>query len=84
MAILDREREVIVLRIVYDGRAGAGKTTTVRALGERLGRRVTTPEASGERTLFFDWADYTGGLFEGLQLRCQIVRFEFGAVLVQM
>ncbi|HEY4243738.1 MAG TPA: hypothetical protein VGM88_28190 [Kofleriaceae bacterium] len=73
MAILDRDRDVIVLRIVYDGRAGAGKTTTVRALGERLGRGVTTPEASGERTLYFDWADYTGGLFEGYRLRCQIV-----------
>ena len=81
MAVLDRGRNVVVLRIVYDGPAGAGKTTSVRALGERLGRPCHTPEQAGERTLFFDWLDYTGGIFEGFQLRCQVVSVPGQAVL---
>ncbi|HET9621839.1 MAG TPA: ADP-ribosylation factor-like protein, partial [Kofleriaceae bacterium] len=73
MAVLDPERDVVVIRIVYDGPPLAGKTTSVRALASSLARSVETPlEASG-RTVFFDWMEYTGGLFEGHQIRCQIV-----------
>src|SRR5579864_6982644 len=73
MAVLDLERDVIVIRIVYDGPPLAGKTTSVRALAHSLARSVETPlEASG-RTVFFDWMEYTGGLFEGHQIRCQVV-----------
>jgi hypothetical protein len=32
-----------------------------------------TPAEIGGRTLYFDWLDYTGGLFEGHRIRCQIV-----------
>lgn len=81
MAVLDRERNVVVLRIVYDGPASAGKTTSVRTLASRLGRVAQTPETAGERTLYFDWLDYTGGLFEGYQLRCQIVSVPGQAML---
>ncbi len=81
MAVLDKERNVVVLRIVYDGPASAGKTTSVRALASRLGRSAETPEEAGQRTLFFDWMDYTGGLFEGHQLRCQIVSVPGQAML---
>jgi hypothetical protein len=81
MAVLDRERNVVVLRIVYDGPASAGKTTSVRTLASRLGREAHTPETAGERTLYFDWLDYTGGLFEGYQLRCQIVSVPGQAML---
>ena len=73
MAVLDLDRNAIVIRIVYDGPPHAGKTTSVRALGRSLGRSVTTPEESAGRTVFFDWMEYTGGLFEGHQIRCQIV-----------
>ena len=73
MAVLDIEHGVIVIRIVYDGPPEAGKTTSLRALSVSLGRPRITPEQAGDRTLFFDWVDYTGGLFEGHQIRCQIV-----------
>jgi hypothetical protein len=36
-------------------------------------RNVATPVESEGRTMFFDWMEYTGGLFEGHQIRCQIV-----------
>ena len=51
----------------------AGKSTSVGALGRGLGSQVFTPAEVGGRTLYFDWLDYTGGLFEGHRIRCQII-----------
>lgn len=73
MAVLDSERGVVVVRLVYDGPPLAGKTTSVRALGRSLVRHVETPQEIDGRTVFFDWMEYTAGLFEGHQIRCQIV-----------
>jgi signal recognition particle receptor subunit beta len=73
MAVLDPERNAIVLRIVYDGPPHAGKTTSVRSLARSLMRSVETPLESAGRTVYFDWMEYTGGSFEGHQIRCQIV-----------
>lgn len=73
MPIIDEERDVLVLRVVYDGPPFSGKTTTLRTLSQGLGVAIVTPEESNGRTLAFDWVDYTGGLFEGRQIRCQIV-----------
>jgi signal recognition particle receptor subunit beta len=73
MPIIDSKRGVLVVRIVYDGPPLSGKTTSLRALAAGLGVSVTTPEERDGRTLFFDWIDYIGGLFEGRQIRCQIV-----------
>jgi signal recognition particle receptor subunit beta len=73
MAVLDREKGCVVIRVVYDGAPMAGKTTSVAALGRGLGAAVFSPAEFEGRTLFFDWLDYTGGLFEGHRIRCQIV-----------
>jgi len=73
MATLDPRSDAVVIRIVYDGAPGAGKTTSVRALGRGLGSEVVTPAEVGGHTLYFDWLDYTGGLFEGRRIRCQII-----------
>src|SRR5262249_17503275 len=63
----------VVIRVVYDGAPLAGKSTSVRALGRGLGTAVTTPGEIKGRTLYFDWLDYTGGLFEGRRIRCQVI-----------
>ncbi len=63
----------IDLRIVVDGASTAGKTTTARSLGERLGRPVVTPEEAAGRTLLFDWMDHTGGRSDGRPIRTQVV-----------
>ncbi len=64
----------IDLRIVVDGASTAGKTTTARALGERLGRPVVTPEEEHDgRTLLFDWMDHEGGRSDGRTIRTQVV-----------
>ncbi len=73
MAIIDESRGVLVVRIVYDGPALSGKTTSLRALASGVSSNVECPEEHAGRTLFFDWVDYVGGLFEGRQIRCQIV-----------
>lgn len=73
MALIDPSRNVVVIRIVYDGPPMAGKTTSVQTLAQGLGGKVIVPEEVDGRTVFFDWLDYTGGLFEGRQIRCQII-----------
>ncbi len=73
MAVIDDTRGVLVVRIVYDGPALSGKTTSLKALARGVGREITTPQETAGRTLFFDWIDYVGGLFDGRQIRCQIV-----------
>jgi signal recognition particle receptor subunit beta len=73
MAVVDLKNHAVVIRIVYDGPPFAGKTTSVQALGRSLGRKVESPSEFDGRTLLFDWLEYTGGLFEGQRIRCQIV-----------
>src|SRR5262245_57021158 len=64
---------MVVVRVVYDGPALAGKTTSVRALARSLGRPVFSGEEAEGRTLHLDWMDYVGGRFEGYSIRCQVV-----------
>jgi hypothetical protein len=73
MAVLDPRSDTVVIRVVYDGAPMAGKSTSVSALGKGLGAQVYSPAEVGGRTLYFDWLDYTGGLFEGRRIRCQII-----------
>ena len=73
MAVIDPNDDCVVIRVVYDGAPMAGKTTSVATLGRGLGASVYSPADHGGRTLYFDWLDYTGGLFEGRRIRCQIV-----------
>jgi signal recognition particle receptor subunit beta len=73
MAVIDESRGVLVVRIVYDGPAMSGKTTSLRTLARGVSSRLECPDELGGRTLYFDWVDYVGGLFEGRQIRCQIV-----------
>ncbi len=73
MALLDPERRCIVIRVVYDGPALAGKTTNLKVLARSLGSEIFSGEEADGRTLFFDWVDYVGGSFDGMPIRCQIV-----------
>lgn len=81
MAFFDADGNAIVLRIVYDGLAHAGKTTSVRMLGEHLERPCVTPEEARGRTLYFDWLEYSGGTFDGHRVHCQVVTVPGQAVL---
>jgi signal recognition particle receptor subunit beta len=73
MAVIDPNDNCVVIRVVYDGAPMAGKTTSVATLGRGFGADVYSPADYNGRTLYFDWLDYTGGVFEGRRIRCQIV-----------
>ncbi len=73
MALLDPRHQQIVLRIVYDGPALAGKTTSLRALARALGSEIYSGGEAEGRTLFLDWVDYVGGLFQGMPIHCQLL-----------
>lgn len=73
MAFLDSERGELNVCIVFDGSPLSGKTTTVRSLAESLGGTVVSPEEMLGRTTYFDWLEYTGGLWNGHRIRCQLL-----------
>jgi signal recognition particle receptor subunit beta len=73
MASIDPSTSRVVIRLVYDGPAWAGKTTTLKSLAASLGSRLISGAEADGRTLEFDWVDYVGGLFQGLPIQCQIV-----------
>ena len=74
MPVLDPDANELILRVVYDGPPEAGKTTSLRALASSLDQPSITPEEDERgRTLWFDWMEYVGGMFEGRRIRCQIV-----------
>jgi signal recognition particle receptor subunit beta len=78
MAYLDEANKAVVLRIVYSGPPMAGKTATLTALsglllGTRASAALFSPDEAHGRTLYFDWLEYEGGLFQGRKIRCQVV-----------
>ncbi len=73
MPTIDESHGWLVVRIVYDGPAMSGKTTSLRSLAAGLASKIESPEEREGRTLYFDWVDYTGGLYEGRQIRCQVL-----------
>ena len=73
MPSIDKESGALVIRIVYDGPPFSGKTTSLRSLAQGLGVKVTTPQENEGRTLFFDWMEYSGGLFDGRRIKCQLL-----------
>lgn len=78
MAAYDPARAEIVLRVVYDGFAGSGKTTNLHALYDaftlRAADKVWVPaQTRSGRTLFFDWLELEGGFLGDWPLRCQVL-----------
>ena len=78
MATFDRDRREIVLRIIYDGVATAGKTANLRSLRALFGRRaqgeVYAPaETATGRAFYFDSLDLLVGHADEWPLRCQLL-----------
>lgn len=87
MAFFDRNARRIVVRVVYDGPAFAGKTTNLeqlRGFFSTLRRgELVSPETLAGRTVFFDWMHLDGGLVAGYALRCQLISVPGQTVLTQ-
>ncbi len=84
MATLEKNR--LVLRVAYAGAPLAGKTESIRMLlrllrGKDGDKHVFSPGEARGRTIFFDWADYEAGTFQGNPIRCQITSVPGQAVL---
>ena len=78
MATFDRERREIVLRIVYDGAATAGKTANLRSLHASFGHRAqgelfVPAETATGRTLYFDFLELFAGYVDDWPIRCQLL-----------
>jgi signal recognition particle receptor subunit beta len=77
VALFDPEQRRLIIRLVYDGPAFAGKTTNMTQLCNifPVERRTElyTPGALKGRTLFFDWLEVDGGLIGSYPVRCQLL-----------
>lgn len=67
----------VVIRIVFDGPAEAGKTSTIDALARMISlqRRgpIARPGTTERRTEYFDWLDFSGGFLAGQRVHCQLL-----------
>lgn len=77
MAVFDPIVRRLVVRVVYDGPAFAGKTTNVHRITELVPvskrTELYTPGALKGRTMFFDWLEIDGGKLGGMDVRVQIL-----------
>lgn len=81
MAVYDLRQRRLCVRVVYDGPAGAGKTTNVQQLAELFAPQASAAKPRWDhhhqdlfgRTLTFDWEQLNAGVAGGLPLQCQIV-----------
>jgi signal recognition particle receptor subunit beta len=87
MASFDRRFGHIVVRVVYDGPAGAGKTENLKQLvqtftSQRRGE-LSSPRQREESTPYFDWLYLNGGVVAGHALRAQLVTVPGRSVLTR-
>lgn len=87
MAVFDLREQRVCIRIVFDGAAGAGKTTNVRQLASLFAAQrateIYTPAEIEGRTLYFDWIHLHGGAVCGLPLLCQVISAPGQVVLTE-
>jgi signal recognition particle receptor subunit beta len=87
MAVYDETVERIVVHVVYDGPAFAGKTTNLERLcgfftEHRRSKLFTTGNAKS-RTVYLDWLQLEGGIIQGQKLRCQLITVPGQTVLAR-
>lgn len=77
MPIYDPVEQRMVIRVVYDGVAFAGKTTNLRQLcvlfAAHQHREVVTPGELRGRTMYFDWLPIHAGVAAGIPLLSQVL-----------
>ncbi|HEU5072852.1 MAG TPA: GTPase domain-containing protein, partial [Polyangiaceae bacterium] len=87
MAVYDEAAERIVVHVVYDGPAWAGKTTNLEQLcgffTEHRRSKLYTTGNSTRRTVYLDWLQLEGGLIQGQKLRCHLITVPGQTVLAR-
>lgn len=87
MAAFDASFGHIVVRVVFDGPAGSGKTENLKQLvqtftAQRRGE-MSSPRKHAETTSYFDWLYLNGGVVAGHGLRAQLVTVPGRSVLTR-
>ncbi|HEU5074497.1 MAG TPA: ADP-ribosylation factor-like protein, partial [Polyangiaceae bacterium] len=87
MPVFDKAADRIVVHVVYDGPAFAGKTTNLEQLctffTEHRRSELFTTQNAGERTVYLDWLQLEGGVVAGKKLRCQMIAVPGQTVLAR-
>jgi len=87
MPVFDSAADRIVVHVVYDGPAFAGKTTNLERLcsffTEHRRSDLYTTQNAGERTVYLDWLQLEGGVVAGRKLRCQMITVPGQTVLAR-
>lgn len=87
MAVYDEAAERIVVHVVYDGPALAGKTTNLEQLcgffTEHRRSKLYTTGNTSRRTVYLDWLQLEGGVIQGQKLRCQLITVPGQTVLAR-
>lgn len=78
MAVYDTGSERIIVRIVYDGLQGAGKSTHIRQLAAQLKAVVPPPctipgAIANEAQSQIDWIEVRAGKVEDRRVDCQVI-----------
>ena len=88
MAYFNQITKSLVLKVVYTGFMGAGKTTTLEKLnnilyGDKTKNNLFSVEKTWGKTGYFEWLDYTGGIYQGHTIQCQIITIDWYSNLTQ-
>lgn len=87
MPVFDKVADRIVVHVVYDGPAFAGKTTNLEQLcgffTQHRRSELFTTQNAGERTVYLDWLQLEGGVVAGRKLRCQMITVPGQTVLAR-
>lgn len=78
MPYIDADSGEVIIRVVYDGASGVGKTANVEGLTKLVPasrqRSIATPQGAFDLpTTFFDWFEFSGGVLDGRKVRCQVL-----------
>jgi len=89
VAVFDTTHRRTILRIVYDGPPGSGKTTNVLGLQQNMPAKVRhnleLSDPEGERTQYFDWLEIPRVRIGGIdqELHCQVLTVPGQTVLIE-
>jgi signal recognition particle receptor subunit beta len=76
MTLINMKKKEIQAKIVYYGPGRGGKTTNLRSIFEKIGKKYNTNmveiKTEGDRTLFFDFLPFNVGKLNGFDVRMQL------------
>ena len=76
MALINRKKKEVQVKIVYYGPGRGGKTTNLEFINnkfqDRIQSKMVTVKTHGDRTLFFDFLPFDIGKIKGYDIKIQL------------